>query len=263
MKSPFPTRVRTLLSVLLVCSSLGACKTFAGRQVKIKLNTVFVLGTLHGEHLTQETYTLERIGEIIRRVDPEIVLVEIPPDRYDLAWQEFLYSGEVQEERVKLYPEFTEILFPIALEGRFRVVPCSAWTASMARRRQSLLKQWQSTRPVDSKEVDAAQLRAEKQLEEQGLANDPRLIHTAAYDAIVAEGMEPYERIFSEDLGSGGWTQINLAHQRRIDEALDDISGDGRRVLVIFGAWHKYRLRELLAKRDDIELKRISTLMEP
>ncbi len=255
-------RASLLLAVTLASLLCSGCKTLAGLAAKEKKNEVFVLGTLHDGHLADEIYTLDKIGEIVRRIDPAVVLVEIPPDRYATAWQEFLHTGKVEEERVKLYPEFTEVLFPLALEGRFQVVPCSAWTATMANRRRSLLAQWKTTRPADSKEVNSARERAEKQLEEQGLAHDPLLIHSAAYDEIVAEGMEPYERIFTQDLGSGGWTQINLGHQHRIGEALDEIRGEGRRVLVIFGAWHKYRLRELLAERDDIVLRRVSELLD-
>jgi hypothetical protein len=262
MKFSLPTpRALWLACALFSLSTLSACKVLAGLSAKPQNNEVFVIGTLHGKHLTDPVYTLDRFRDILRQLDPDLVLVEIPPDRYDLAWKQFLEQGKVEEARVKLYPEFTEVLFPIALEGHMRIVPCSAWTEKMAQRRSALLEQWMSSRPADSQQVERAQNMAEQKLEAAGLAHDPMRMHTAAYDRIVAEGMQPYESIFGDDLGTGGWQDINLAHYRHISDALDENSGDDRRVLIIFGAWHKYRLRELLSERDDITLKRVSEVI--
>lgn len=249
------------VALALLLSSLSGCKLLAGLPAKPQKNTVIVVGTEHGDHLENEVYTLERVEEIIRRVDPHYVLCEIPPDRMDAAWQGFLRTGEVNEPRVMLYPEFSEVLFPMALEGRFEVIPCSAWSEVMAQRRRALLNQWRSTRIEDTREVDEAQEKGRRQLEQEGLNLDPLAMHTARFDEIVAEAMEPYERLFSRDLGEGGWTQINEGHYALVSEALDEIQGNGRRVLVMFGSWHKYRLREKLAERDDIVLRRLSEVM--
>lgn len=258
------SRRRAALAItcaLVPLTLLSSCQVLAGLSAKPKDNEVFVIGTLHGEHLTEAVYSLDRFRDILRQLDPDLVLVEIPPDRYDQAWKEFLEQGQVSEPRVKLYPEFTEVLFPIALEGHLRIVPCSAWTEKMASRRSALLQQWKTSRPEDSQRVERAQSKAEESLEASGLAHDPLQIHTAAYDKIVSEGMQPYETIFGDDLGAGGWQDINLAHYRHISEALDANSGEDRRVLILFGAWHKYRLRELLSERDDIRLMRMGEVV--
>ena len=254
-------RFLLLATFLLPFSLLSGCTVLAGLSAKPQDNEVFVIGTLHGKHLTDPIYSLERFRDILRQLDPDLVLVEIPPDRFDLAWKQFLEEGQVSEPRVKLYPEFTEVLFPIALEGHLRIVPCSAWTEKMSQRRSALLEQWSRSRPDDSQLVDEAQSTAEKRLEASGLAHDPLKIHTADYDKIVAEGMQPYEDVFGNDLGPGGWQDINLAHYRHVSEALDESSGKDRRVLVIFGAWHKYRLRELLSEREDIRLMRMGQVV--
>ena len=46
---------------------------------------VLVLGMIHGGHRTSEAYGLPVIQEIVRRVDPDYVLCEIPPDRIEAA----------------------------------------------------------------------------------------------------------------------------------------------------------------------------------
>lgn len=250
-----------LLACLLALAS--SCKILAGLPAKHVVNEVIVLGTEHGAHRTNEVYSLERVEELLRAVDPQVVLCEIPPDRFDVAWQGFIDTGEVTEPRVSLYPEFTEVFFPVALEGRFRLVPCSGWTEEMASRRRAQLAQWKTTRPADTREVEEAQERARRTLEQEGLDRDPLAMHSARFDELVEEGMEPYERLFARDLGPGGWTQINRAHYALVSEALDEISGEGKRVLVVFGSWHKGRLRELLGQRDDIVLRRLTDVLPP
>ncbi|MFT7668439.1 MAG: hypothetical protein ACI8X5_001132 [Planctomycetota bacterium] len=254
--------MRRYFLLLLAALALAgpSCKILAGLPAKRQLNEVIVIGTEHRAHLGNEVYTLESLEQILRRADPRYVLCEIPPDRFDHAWKGFVRSGEVSEPRVMLYPEFTEVLFPMALEGRYRMIPCSAWTESMAKRRRLLLEQWKTTRSADTRKVDDAQEKGNRQLEKEGLDDDPLAIHTARFDELVAESMVPYEELFSRDLGAGGWTQINLAHYTLISEALDEISGNGQRVIVMFGSQHKYRLRELLAQRDDIKLLRLGDL---
>ena len=253
--------MRRLLPLLVALPLLQACQFLAGRPAERLPNEVIVLGTEHGAHLTNELYDLERLEQLVRAVDPQVVLCEIPPDLYEPAWNGFIRTGEVTEPHVALFPEFTEVLFPIALEGRLRLVPCSAWTREMAELRRTQLEQWSNTRLEDSRKVEEARERMERQLEQEGLDTDPLAMHSARFDAIVAEGLEPYERLFGRDLGPGGWRQINEAHHALIAEALDRITGDGKRVLVVFGALHKGRLRALLATREDIVLKRLGEVL--
>ena len=255
--------MRRLLPLLVVLPLLPACQFLAGRPAERVPNEVIVLGTEHGSHLTSEVYDLERLEQLVRAVDPQVVLCEIPPDRYESAWNGFIRTGEVTEPRVALFPEFTEVLFPIALEGRLRLVPCSAWTREMADLRRAQLEQWSSTRLDDTRQVEEARERMERQLEQEGLDTDPLRMHSARFDAIVAEGLEPYERLFGRDLGAGGWRQINEAHYALIAEALDRMTGEGKRVLVAFGALHKGRLRAQLATREDIVLKRLGEVLPP
>ena len=41
---------------------------------------------------------------------------------------------------------------------------------------------------------------------------------------------------------------------------LDDLSGKDQRVLILFGAWHKYKIAEMLAERDDVQMVDAATL---
>lgn len=216
---------------------------------------VLVLGTIHGAHRTETAYSIEVLRDIIRDVEPDYVLAEIPPDRIDAAWKSFRATGTVDEPRVARFPEYQDVLFPLTRELSFTIVPCAAWTRAMAEARTAKLDELQRTRPADSALVQSHWDSIDAQLAEAGLdPNDPRDIHTAAYDAIVELGLEPYDRLFDAELGEGGWTQINRGHYAFIARALDQHRGEGARFLVMFGAWHKHRILAELRERDDVEL---------
>ena len=88
-------------------------------------------------------------------------------------------------------------------------------------------------------------------------------IDTERYDAIVKRGLGPYDRLFNDDLGDGGWTNINAAHWALIEAALDEHRGEGKRFLVTFGAWHKYWFLERLREREDVVVLQLAEVWGP
>ena len=81
---------------------------------------------------------------------------------------------------------------------------------------------------------------------------DPLVIHSEVYDRRVKEELSIYDEHLNDYIGEGGWTNINTSHMRLIDAAID--SHAGKRILITFGAGHKYWFLEALGKRDDIKL---------
>jgi hypothetical protein len=254
---------RQLLAALTLALTLSGCKIFAGRPAKEEPNELVVMGTLHAGHRGSERYSLERLEELLREVNPTLILCEAIPEPFEEAWQRYVETGEVDEELARSSPEVTEVLFPLALEGRVRVVPCSAWTTGLLTRRDELIAQWRSSRPADTRAVEGARKAAVERLEELGMADDPLLIHSDRYDSLVERAMVPYERLFSRDLGEAGWERIHAAHAALLERALDPWSGDGIRVVVLFGAWSKYRLKELLGSRSDLSPLELDEALRP
>ena len=84
--------------------------------------------------------------------------------------------------------------------------------------------------------------------------DDPFFIHSDAYDAATKKGLKPYATLFADDLGRGDWESINAAHYALIDAALDNHQYEGARILIMFGAGHKYWFLEQLRQRNDIRL---------
>ncbi|MBL4658822.1 MAG: hypothetical protein JKY19_00570, partial [Alcanivoracaceae bacterium] len=96
------------LALLLLVS----CHTKKDEVEELK-NEVIVLGTIHGQHLTQSQYSIEVLTAMIRKIAPDIILTEIPPDRYSIAMQEFLQTGKITEARVVRFPEYVDVIFPL------------------------------------------------------------------------------------------------------------------------------------------------------
>lgn len=207
---------------------------------------------IHGDHETSEAWGIPEVITTLRALEPDAVLAEIPPDRYPTAAAQFAEHRSIDEPRVARFPEYTRALFPLQREVGFEIVPCAAWTEPMAKDRSAKLARWRSARPEDSAAVEAGQSSIEERLQALGGVDDPHLIHTPTYDEIVKEGLTPYDELFSDDLGPGGWTHINAAHWALLERALEERRG--QRLVITFGAWHKYWFLERLRERDDVEL---------
>lgn len=237
-------------------SQSGASEEASGRMSRTR---VIVLGTIHGQHRTSERYSIAILTAALRSIKPDSVLCEIPPDRLDVARRQFETTGKIDEPRVRVFPEYVDVLFPLTKETTFEIVPCAGWTKAMSDERSRKLTEWTTTRPDETAEVEAAQKNADEAIarESQALGmtpDDPMFIHTPRFDELTKAGLEPYDRLFNADLGPGGWTNINTSHYALISKALDERKGQGKTVVVIFGAGHKYWFLEKLRERGDVEL---------
>lgn len=215
---------------------------------------VIVLGTVHSRHEISTRYSLDFLEGVIRDIDPDVILSEIPPDRFDDAITSFTQTGKVTEPRVARFPEYTQVIIPLQPLLGYTLVPTAAWTLPMAEYRTAALNQL--ARDPNRQEDWAAYTAALDAMNVtlKGREDDPFFIHTDEYDAIVKKGLAPYAERFAGDLGTGDWNQINEAHYELISGALDQITGEGKTVVITFGAAHKYWFLEALADRTDIQL---------
>ena len=225
-------------------------------------NEVIVMGMIHRSHRLKGPYDSEHLRDLIRKIKPDYVLTEIPPDRIEEATKQFRETGEITERRVRIFPEYTDALFPLTKEMKFEIIPCAAWTKEMNESRSATLKKLKETHAAESAEVAAAQSRSARLVNSIGNRNDPATIHTENYDRIIKQGLMPYDKHFNDKIGEGGWTNINNGHYGLIAKALDKHAGEGKRFLITFGSGHKYYIKEQLAKRKDIELIPMSKFLD-
>ncbi len=227
------------------------------------LNEVVVLGMIHSGHETSETFSLEVVRDLVREIDPDYWLTEIPPNRWDRAWAEFEATGTVEEPRVRRFPEYMEGLFPLSRELDFEVIPTAGWTEPMSDFRAAYLDAY--SRDPDRAEGWAeyrAAADASAEALAAGAADDPRWIHTDAYDEAYDIRMRTYARLFDADLGPGGWDAINASHWAYIEDGLDRHQGEGVRFLLTYGAGHKGPFLRELRKRDDIVLLDVGPFLD-
>ncbi len=220
------------------------------------VNEVIILGTLHSGHLRQKEYSLKVLKEIITTIKPDIVLAEIPPDRFYIAQGEWKKNKKIREKRVMQFPEYTDVIFPLSDKLHFEIIPVSAWTEQMAETREQKLYEisndpdrqddWETYLLAKEKSADA--------IESKGNGADPLWINSTEYDDLLEIELKVYNQLFNDELGTGGWENINKAHYSLIKKALDRFEGKSKKILITFGAGHKGWLRKALSKKKTIKL---------
>jgi len=215
---------------------------------------VAVMGMIHGRHPTSDLWGFEELEITIRNFDPDIVCVEIPPNRWDRAWRDYTERGVVEEPRVVVFPEYNDFMFRLATDMGFEMIPCAAWTKEMNDLRRSRIEEFETTERFADRAAEYQRLRnaARERHQPPRDPDDPHYIHSDAYDSAVKAEYEVYDRYLNDWIGPGGWTNINVGHMRVIDRTIAE--NPGKRILVTFGAGHKYWFLEHLRDRDDVRL---------
>ena len=244
-----------ITSVLLV----GCIDRTSPAEVTDK-NIVTVIGAIHGQHRRSEKYALDVLEAAVRKFEPDIIMVELPPDRLKIATGNFEQYGEVREDRADDFPELIDVIFPLQRELDFEMIGVAAWAPQIAAARRKSEKHLAQNRPTDWAAYQTAIKRYGQAVSKK--SDDPKFVHSRAYDKAVKARQETYERLFGDDLGAGGWDAINKAHIARMTTALDNIQGQKKRVLILFGAWHKYKILEGLEARNDIQIDDPSSLFD-
>jgi len=226
-------------------------------------NEVLVLGMIHSGHRTQPEFSIEVLTKLIRDINPDVILTEIPPDRFPTAMKEFQETDTIKEPRVIRFPEYVDVIFPLTNEMEFDIIPTAGWTSEMADARSEKLRaiSQDSTRTEDWKKYQAANQLADSLIEATGKRYDPYWINSEEYDELDEIRLSVYNDLFNEELGPGGWDNINEAHYSYIAKALDSLSNQGKRVLITYGAGHKGWFLRALKKREDIKLVYLKDLV--
>ncbi|NER14115.1 hypothetical protein GWK08_11735 [Leptobacterium flavescens] len=257
--------MKNIFKIICILALMAACKnTPAAEEAKPK-NEVLVLGAIHSGHLIDSiTYNTAYLTKLIKEINPDIILTEIPPDRFEEAVSGFKRDDSISEPRVMRFPEYTDVVFPLSKEMDFEIIPTAGWTLPMARARQQKLREisQDTSRTEDWNVYREANRLSDSLYRATGKVNDPYFIHTDTYDSIQDVALQVYNRLFNVELGLGGWENINIAHYWNIEKALEKHRYEGKRVLITYGAGHKgWFLREL-RKRDDITLLEMKPFLD-
>jgi hypothetical protein len=242
-------KILSRLSFIFLIAMLIGC-------TKNTKNEVLVLGTIHSGHYTEKEFSLEVLTKLIQEINPDIILTEIPPDRFQSAVEGFKSDDSISEPRVIRFPEYKDVIFPLSKTMNFQIIPTAGWTLSMAQERQKKLRaiSQDSTRQKDWESYVAANKESDSIMKLTGNKNDPYFIHTNQYDSIYNISLQTYNKLFNIELGLGGWENINIAHYWNIEKALQKYKNQKKRILITYGAGHKGWFLKELRLRDDIKL---------
>jgi hypothetical protein len=158
MKLAWPSVFTRIAPLGLVLALIPSCQ--APMQAEAK-SQVLVLGMIHRDHLNSEDFGIEVVQDLVRNFGPDYMLVEIPPERMPEAMSGFLATGELTEERARIFPEYRDAIFPLLHEIDFEIIGCAGWTKEMAVDRRTKLARWAISRAEQSAEVNAAQALAD------------------------------------------------------------------------------------------------------
>ena len=257
----------TLVELVPDHTAAGAAATaddIPNANTPITPTEVAVVGMLHSGHVDSDRFSLDVVRDLVREIDPDYWLTEIPPNRWDRARAEFEATGTVDEPRVRRFPEYMDVLFPLSLEMSFEVIPTAGWTEPMSDFRAGYLDAYarDPDRSARWAEYEAASAASAEALAAGGARDDPYWIHTDAYDDAYDIRMQVYARLFDADLGPGGWDPINASHWANIAHALDQHRGEGARFLLTYGAGHKGPFLRELRERDDVVLLDVAAFLD-
>lgn len=241
---------------------MGACvqptSHAAPVQPDIPKTQVYVLGMLHDRHHDSETWGLAQVRETIQNLDPDVVCVEIPPDRWPAAQALWDSEQRIEDDRILKFPEYVKVLMPLTNSMDFEVEPCAAWSSFMADMRNAKLDEFRFEEEFAEAnalyKADTAWVRAWSEATSPDFADDdPVYLHSPQFDLRTKSEIGPYASHLTDVIGRpGGWTYINESHYTLIDIAIRKHAG--KRILVTFGAGHKYWFLEQLRYRDDVEV---------
>jgi len=216
--------------------------------------TVAVMGMIHDQHPTSTRWGFAQLEETIRTFKPDIVCAEIPPNRWERVWTDYTERGVVVDPRVVRFPEYNDFMLRLSRDMGFTIVPCAAWTKEMSDLRERRIEAFetQSAWAGRKAEYDRRVREALARFPEPAHPDDPHYIHSDAYDQRTRAELSLYDEYQNDLIGPGGWTNINEGHLRLINRTIAQHPGE--RILITFGAGHKYWFLDRLKNRDDVRL---------
>lgn len=229
------------------------------QQLPASGTKVYIMGTVHKKHLTETSYSLEVIKKVIKAIDPDVIMVELPPQEHEKSFQSYITETAIIG-RVKAFPEIYGAVYPLKKEGMsFEIIGVSAWSAQMASTRSRLKRELKND-PVWKdrfKQLKEAADKREAIFQLHG-KYDPTYIHTDEYDEANKIYTSVNNDLFNDTLGAGGWENINTAHFSLMNAYLQEHSDKEVKILIMFGAAHKGWLKNKLERTPRIQLINIS-----
>lgn len=277
------TLVSTILAFGCVTPLWAATTSQPASAPAIAPAQVVILGTLHGGHDSNPSYSTDTLRDIILAMKPAAILLELPPQ---IGTRQTVENGRVIQNymgnEAKACNQAADALgvnvIPFDREGRNEYYRQTNYFARQKDANEGY-RNWlqaQSKKAPDSPPVRALQLLGDALGNQRKLdaRSGPEKINSAAYDMIIATKHQIMFGMIPTVLAAAGrrelsgefrylaeeWQVRNAAMARNIASAARQFPG--KRLVVVTGSEHRYILRDLLAKAPEAELKEFYEVAE-
>jgi hypothetical protein len=236
-----------LAAWLLAVLGLAACHR-GGPPTRVAF-----VASIHDNHRSFPGFGFGVLEQILRATEPDVVLAEIPPERFGLAWSDYERVDSVEEVYVQRFPEMSKVVFPLKEELGYELHPVSGWSYEVMQEEQGVFKRI-SGDPARREDWTAFRMANERMvvaMDAQGGQNNPVFMHSADYDSVLSDWGRTYDSLFADELGAASWQAQNQAHWQLIEARLDSLQGQGKSVAIVFSAGNRnYLLRQLRLRKD-------------
>lgn len=217
---------------------------------------VAIFGVLHRSHLKSYNFSLSYIEAVLRKIRPDVVLVEVPPDRFERGLAEVAAAPglatpeDISDSWLRAFPEIYRVAYPQQSQLGYELVPVSGWQPRVSRDRKAY---WDSNpRGPNSEQYRSAQAAFDEAKTRHRPTENPRWVNGNEYLAVSGAARRALSRAADEQLGAAAVGRINAAHFRLIDAAIRRHAG--KRILLLFGARHRWYFQPRIAEMDGVEL---------
>lgn len=225
--------------------------------------TLSFLGTLNEGHLSSP-FDADVVEYVIRAFEPDVVLVQLPPDDFDTALAESdRFGGDVADPSflgspwLPELPELYSVVLPLRHELAYEVIPVSAWTDEA----RNDLAAFEARRPLGPMErwYVVSNFALQSAMLENGGPHDPWWLHGEEAIELLTSASRWLAYYSEEEMGDAGELKLHAGHARLIDPALD--AHQGQRVLVVFAFTSRWYIEPMLQAREDFRFQPITAFL--
>lgn len=248
-------KVLILLCLLLTIPCIVSAKTHFPilSDFENKRTTVITVGTIHDQHGTNPNYSYSDIFRILQTFHPDAVCVEIPSSHF----------------RIRSYLKEMTLGSIYGIKRGRKVYPIDWWTETNP---QAEARKYMQTEEYKRKEkllydrfhADSIMQKFEKKygsLEQIARKNTMgyEFFNGAEYNKYVERMYNGFITIFGDGCMNMYSEQRNTKMMELINNALAE--NQGRRIIILAGAEHKYYFDKVLCSRKDIDLLQLKDIL--
>lgn len=195
---------------------------------------VVFIASLHRGHLHHEDYPMSMLEKLVRAVEPEVVIAEIPPA--GRARIEAALAAEQPDPWLESFPELSQVVYPLHRELGFELVAASAWERQVS---DDWSTYWAAhPNGPDAELYQNAATHFARVTEDED--DDPEWLHSPTYRRLAAWTDTALSSHAGDELGAADPIRLGRRHAAAVVRAI--LAHQGRRIAVVWDARKRWIL---------------------